>query len=328
MIRNPKITLGLLVYNGERYLEQTIESLLSQTFEDLELIISDNDSNDSTEEICRVFAARDKRITYVRQTANIGAMGNFNYLASQASTPYFKWCAADDLVSPTYVAACIEFLDSQPDYVLCHSSTRTIGFDDRELPNDIIQASGASERVPIGIDSYYPAWRRFRDVMLGSTAVMDVWGVMRTATLRDTGLMRAYVGYEKVLMAALSLRGRFAELPQQLFSYRIHPDSASSRIATEARQEWCDPSAEPTAYPRLKYLRGYLDAIEGSPLSPVQKALCRAAIARYVLQVSKWRRVLLESVLRRPVYDGNAEILKANVATSQTGSDSAQSANV
>jgi hypothetical protein len=125
-------------------------------------------------------------------------------------------------------------------------------------------------------------------------------------------------------MAALSLRGRFAELPQMLFSYRIHPDSFSSRIAEDARQEWCNPGAESAAYPRLQYLRGYLDTIDQSALSIAQKVLCRAAVCRYVMQVSKWQRLLMESVLRRPIYDGNAEIIKANVATSPPGGDGAQ----
>jgi len=321
MQRKPKITLGLLVYNGERYLGQTIDSILSQTYGDFELLVSDNASTDETEDICRSYAALDGRITYIRQRENIGAMGNYNYLASRASTDYFKWSAADDLIAPTFLATCIEFLESQPEFVLCHSSTRTIGFDDSELPNDIIKPSGASERIPIDLNNDYHPWQRFRDVLIGSTALMDQWGVFRTAPLKDTGLLSPYVGYEKVLMAALSLRGRFAELPQQLFSYRIHPDSFSSRIAEGARQEWCDPAAKRTTYPRLKYLDGYFDAINNSRLSPVQKMLCRAAIGRYLLQVSKWRRVLLESILRRQLFDGNAEILKSNGATSQTGGD-------
>jgi glycosyltransferase involved in cell wall biosynthesis len=321
MQRKPKITLGLLVYNGERYLGQTIDSILSQTYGDFVLLVSDNASIDGTEDICRSYAAQDKRISYIRQRENIGAMGNFNYLASCATTDYFKWCAADDLIAPSFLAICIEFLESQPDFVLCQSSTRTIGFDDRELPNDIIKPSGASERIPIGLNREYQPWQRFRDVLLGSTAIMDLWGVIRTAPLKDTGLLSPYVGYEKVLMAALSLRGRFAELPQKLFSYRIHPDSFSSRIAEDARQEWCNPAAEQTTYPRLKYLDGYFDAIDKGRLSAGQKLLCRVAIGRYLLQVSKWRRVLMESILRRQIFDGNVEILKRHDIAKQSADE-------
>lgn len=321
MKRDPRITLGLLVYNGDRYLAQTIESLLAQTYGDFRLVISDNASADGTEDICRRFAAHDHRVAYIRQSENIGAMRNFNYLASLADAPYFKWCAADDLLGQTFLARCIGFLESNPDYVLCHTSTRTIGFDNREMPNDIIKPSGASERVPNGLRDSYPPWRRFRDVLLGNTAVMDLWGVVRTAALQDTGLLRAYVGYEKVLMAALSIRGRFAELPQHLFSYRIHPDSMSSSVDRDTRQQWCTPGSSRAAYPRLQYLIGYLDVINQSEMSTAQKTLCRAAVGRYLLQVSKWQRLLMESVFGRPIYDGNAEILKANVAAQRSGGD-------
>nr|MDJ0814465.1 glycosyltransferase [Woeseiaceae bacterium] len=274
------------------------------------------------EDICRRFAANDERISYIRQAENIGAMRNFNYLASLAETPYFKWCAADDLLEPTYLASCVEFLESNPDYVLCHTSTKTIGFDGREMPNDIIKSSGASERVPNGLRDSYPQSRRFRDVLLGNTAVMDLWGILRTAALQDTGLLRPYIGYEKVLMAALSIRGRFAELPQQLFSYRIHPDSMSSSVDKDTRQEWVTPGSSQAAYPRFQYLIGYLDVINQGEMSVAQKMLCRAAVGRYLLQVSKWQRVLMESVFGRPIYDGNAEIVKANVATQRGGGDS------
>ena len=323
MTRAPDITLGLLVYNGEQYVAQTIESILSQTYSDFELLISDNDSSDNTEQVCRSFAERDSRITYIRQRKNIGAMANFNFLASLAQTRFFKWCAADDVLEPTYLASCIEFLQSNPDYVLCHSSTRTIGFDGRELPNDIIKPSGASERVPNGMIEPYPPWQRFRDVLLGSTAVMDLWGVIRTEQLLDTGLLRPHVGYEKVMLAALSLRGRFAELPQKLFSYRIHPDSASSRISEDARRQWSSPDSSSATYPRMHYLLGYLDAIDQSELSVAQRCLCRAAIARYLLQVSKWQRIILESIFGRPIFDGNAEIINANASPSQSGRDAA-----
>ena len=130
--------MGLLVYNGEQYLAETIDSLLAQTFEDFELVISDNASTDATAEICRSYAERDSRIRYIRQAENIGAMGNFNFLFSQARGRYFKWAAADDLVAPTFLTRCIEFLDTQPDYVLCHTRTVTIGANGMELPKTIL----------------------------------------------------------------------------------------------------------------------------------------------------------------------------------------------
>ena len=71
--RAPKVAIGLPVYNGQNYVARAIESILSQTFEDFELIICDNCSGDDTENICREFAANDRRIRYYRNERNIGA---------------------------------------------------------------------------------------------------------------------------------------------------------------------------------------------------------------------------------------------------------------
>src|SRR4051812_18779949 len=85
------ITIGLPCYNSEKYLTQSIESLLKQTYGNFVLIISDNASTDGTEEICRRYAAADARVRYVRNPVNIGMSGNFNRVFSLAETKYFKW---------------------------------------------------------------------------------------------------------------------------------------------------------------------------------------------------------------------------------------------
>jgi glycosyltransferase involved in cell wall biosynthesis len=76
--KRPQVSVGLPVYNGQNYLEETLKSILGQSFDDFELIISDNASTDETERICREFAARDHRIRYFRNPVNIGIPRNFN----------------------------------------------------------------------------------------------------------------------------------------------------------------------------------------------------------------------------------------------------------
>ena len=71
-LERSRVSIGLPVYNGEAFLTESIESLLAQTFDDFELIISDNASTDGTEEICRSFAAADARIQYHREPTNQG----------------------------------------------------------------------------------------------------------------------------------------------------------------------------------------------------------------------------------------------------------------
>lgn len=99
----PKVTIGMPVYNGERFIGEAIDSLLGQTFTDFELIISDNASTDSTEEICREYVAKDPRVVYWRQSKNQGAMNNFLFVLHKATGKYFMWAASDDYWSNNWL---------------------------------------------------------------------------------------------------------------------------------------------------------------------------------------------------------------------------------
>ena len=106
----PRVTIGLPVYNGENYLAAAIESLLSQTFTDFELVICDNGSTDRTEQVCRAYAARDARIRYYREVENRGLAWNFSRTFELARGEYFKWHAHDDLCGPTLLRGALEAL--------------------------------------------------------------------------------------------------------------------------------------------------------------------------------------------------------------------------
>src|SRR2546428_8185883 len=123
MARIPRVSIGLGVYNGQVFLNQTLDSILAQTFDDFELIISDNASTDGTEEICREYAARDGRIRYSRNATNIGSNGNFKRVFQLATGEYFRWSAADDLFAPTSLQECVNVLDDHPKVVLCYPRT-------------------------------------------------------------------------------------------------------------------------------------------------------------------------------------------------------------
>ncbi len=125
----PPLTIGLPVYNGERFVAEAVESILAQEFGDFLLTISDNASTDATEEICRELAARDARITYERHTTNRGAAWNYNHLARSATSPFFKWAAHDDVLRPTAISRCMEALCDRPEAVL--SFPRRMKIDER-----------------------------------------------------------------------------------------------------------------------------------------------------------------------------------------------------
>ena len=122
----PCVSIGLPVYNGEKFLKETLDSILAQTFEDFELIISDNASTDRTEEICKEYAAKDRRIRYYRNKENLGAGWNNNRVFELCTGEYFKWNAHDDVCAPEFLERCIKVLVQDPTVVLCYPKVTVI----------------------------------------------------------------------------------------------------------------------------------------------------------------------------------------------------------
>lgn len=113
-----KVSIGIPVRNGARYLAETIDSVLSQTYTDFELIISDNASSDQTSEICKNYAENDSRVRYYRNDRNIGAAKNFNRAFALSSGEYFKWLSSDDTITARFLERSVELLDSDRALVL------------------------------------------------------------------------------------------------------------------------------------------------------------------------------------------------------------------
>jgi glycosyltransferase involved in cell wall biosynthesis len=121
---SPLVSIGLPVYNGEDYLHLALDLLLTQDYENFELIISDNASTDRTPEICQEYVAKDSRIRYIRQPENRGSTANFNVLLTEARGDYFMWAATDDLWDKSFIKTLLHALVSHPQCVLafCHYS--------------------------------------------------------------------------------------------------------------------------------------------------------------------------------------------------------------
>jgi len=116
---SPKISIGLPVYNGEKFIRKCIESILDQTNRNFELIISDNASTDLTSDICTEFLSKDSRIKFVKQKKNMGANWNFNFLLEKAVGKYFVWVAADTIILPEFLEKNINLLESEKKNVGC-----------------------------------------------------------------------------------------------------------------------------------------------------------------------------------------------------------------
>jgi glycosyltransferase involved in cell wall biosynthesis len=303
----PTLSIGLPVYNGEAYLGLALESLLAQTCDDFELIVCDNASTDGTEAIARAAAARDSRVRYVRVAENRGAIANFNAAFALASGRYFKWAADDDLVAPEFVARCIAVLERDQGVVLCHSHTR------------IIDAAGAA----VGDYAYAPGYAggarpsvRFADILGEDRWCFEIFGVIRSATLRTTPLMRRFVGSDRALLAELALRGRFAILPDYLFFNRDHLGRAVRRFPTHHRRAaFEDPSlAGRRLLPHWRILGEYLRVVRSTGLPASERARCRLALLRWVGRRGNWARLASDPLVALVPASGD---LLARVASSE-----------
>src|SRR4051812_15673859 len=212
----PSLSVGLPVYNGEAFLPAALTSLLSQQYEDFELIVSDNASTDGTEAICREFAARDPRVRYSRNETNIGAARNYNRVFELSRGKLFKWASHDDECHPSLLQRCVEVFESAPlSTVLVYSRA------------DIIDESGAVKmRSPDELSclSSSPV-RRLAKVVYRSWYAHPLWGVIRSDALRRTRLMGCLEA-DHVLLAELSLQGILVEIPETLYRLRRHSRSA------------------------------------------------------------------------------------------------------
>ena len=229
--RVPRLSIGLPVFNGERFIRAAVESILAQSFTDFELIISDNASTDTTPAICQEYAQRDGRIRVVRHTENHGGAWNFNYVFSLARGDYFKWAPCDDVIAPMYLERCIEALDRTPEAVLAQA--RVIKIDDRG--DHVLKIE---ERLPTDSSE---AWRRFRALLQIPHGWYQALGVIRTEALKRSPLIAPYTSSDVVLTVWLSLLGSFYEVPEYLFLSRSHVGQ-SSRIAPRQRLTWFNPA--------------------------------------------------------------------------------------
>lgn len=274
----PRLSIGLPVRNGDDFLEEALESILAQTFEDFELIISDNASTDATEAICRAYVARDSRIQYFRNKEDIGGAPNFNRVFELSSAEYFKWAAHDDVCHPDFLLRCIEVLDRDKSLVLCYSLSNEI-----DEKGHFIRKSEPRTQV----DSFKPNIRFKEALHVGPN--YPIFGVIRADILRRTPLIATYAVSDLVLTAELSLYGRSHEIQEVLFFNREHKQRSTRahdvRVydvrALHRFAVWFDPAnARKIIFPMWRLIAEYLSAINRPPLQWIERIRCCIALVK------------------------------------------------
>jgi glycosyltransferase involved in cell wall biosynthesis len=258
-----RVSVGMPVYNGEAFLAEAIDGVLSQDFKDLELIISDNGSTDSTPEICARYAAADPRVRVLRSDVNRGLAWNFNRVFEESSGEFFMWNAADDVRLPSMVSRCVEVLDGDPAAVLCY--TGVVYIDEH---GSILRTWPRTRRA-----SSHRSSRRFGDVVLHERECFPAHGVIRSSALIGTALHGNYPSSDNPLLAELALRGRFRELDEDLFLRRDHAGRSMRKFKTpRERNAFFDPSRQnKITLPRWRIGFEYGRAALRAPVGPLEK---------------------------------------------------------
>lgn len=290
----PRISVGLPVYNGENFIREALDSIRAQTFEDFEIIISNNASTDKTEEICQEYAAKDRRIRYYRNQENLGSSWNNNRVFELSTGEYFKWNAHDDMCAPEFLERCIEVLDQDPSVVLCYSQVTLMDEQGKFVRNCERINCLIPPQPMLKIDSPQPH-ERFGE-LIAPHMCYQIFGLIRASALKTIPLLGCYSAADNVLLARLGLIGRFYEVPEYLFYSRSHPQQSYKVCDDEYKYaEWWDPKNKgQIILPRLKVFFEYLHAINSTPLSWSEKVYCYAHTLRFV----QWfRRLMLKELV-------------------------------
>ncbi len=284
------VSIGLPVFNGERYIKYALDSILAQTYTDFEVIISDNASTDRTREICRHYQALDRRIKYFRNKKNLGAAKNFNRVFHLSSGEYFKWAAHDDMMAPDFLANCVAVLNREPSVVLCYARGRII--------DESGKIRGSLRANAVHVDSPKPQ-DRFRDLVIDDMSCFEVFGLIRTKALEKTHLISSFIASDRVLRAELGLIGKFHEIPDYLFFSRDHPErSIRAMPAHHLRAAWFDPDIpDKRVFPHWKILIEYARCVKRVPLSPYKRRCCYLHLVRWVGSNFNWARLFSDLVI-------------------------------
>lgn len=249
---NHKVSIGLPVYNGEDFIAEAIQSVLDQTYDNIELVICDNGSTDGTASICRQFADQSDKIFYYRYEENRGAAWNYNQTFQLSTGDYFRWLAADDYLAPELVERSVAVLDERPEVVLAFTAVVDIDADGNRL---------TTKRSTVNSDKARPS-ERFRGLaeVRPSHNCEEIFGLMRRDVLADTKLIESYADSDRTLLADLGLRGQFSEINEPLFFHRLHDKgSVTANRSRHARASWFDPGLrDKLVFPNWRQLREML----------------------------------------------------------------------
>ena len=198
----PLVSIGMPIYNEERFLDRALESLRRQDYPNIEILISDNASTDATGEIAQRIAETDSRISYESTGENIGVAANFRRVQDKARGKYFMWAAGHDEWSEDLVSQSVTVLEQQPNAAIAFATSHWIdeaGVRDEQRDTHYEDTRGKG------------TFSRYFKVLWGN--MHPVLGLIRLDYLRRTGSVQNFAGADLALLSELILMGDFVHAP-------------------------------------------------------------------------------------------------------------------
>lgn len=279
----PKVSIGLTVYNGGEQLRVAINSLLSQDFTDFELIISDNASTDGTEALCREYAARDRRIRYLRRDRNYGMLNNVKNVVNHARGAYFMPAAHDDEWMPQYISKCVERLDANPSLVVVSPAIEFFRPDgsivDIAYPPICTVGMGIRDRIATIFHEHNVGY--------------NIYGIIRRDALQKIVLEVDCYACDVVHLIQLMFLGEIDHIPEKLFRFCFVPKTAQQHAANISK-ELGDKS--PTKLYTILTINLFRAIINAPIEASLKRVLISDALSIITLKNLFWRqKILLEN---------------------------------
>ena len=284
----PTVSICMPVYNGENFVADAIDSILAQTFGDLELIVTDNASTDLTEAIVRGYAARDPRVRYIRNPANIGAAENYNLGFRLSCGRYIKWAAHDDVLSEDFVARTVAILERDPAVSIAFG--RVVFIDETGRPR-----TSKRQTMPEIVED--TAVARFRRGMREVNDCYPIFGLYRRDQLARSSLHRkSYYGSDRALLAEMLIFGNLEIDEEAVFYNRVHGGQSTAIRTPEEQAVWQDTAAGRLASLwRFQFL-AHLYEIAGRHTDVARSSDLRVEILKFAARPEELKQLAKKSV--------------------------------
>lgn len=217
-----KISIGLPVYNGENFIQDRIENILSQSYSNFELIISNNASIDSTDKICREFKNKDERIKYFIQEKNKGGLWNFQFVLNESDSDYFVWAGVDDVWDKDFLRENIEFLEKETNFVGSISQVDSFGeLDGREISSNR-QMKKIIERFrwsKYGVQEATGDYGKKVKTYLNRNSAQALYGIFRTNALKKSIVKKSFLGMDLAIILDVLKYGDLHVVQKKLIKF-------------------------------------------------------------------------------------------------------------